>query len=73
MTHCNYTGEILAFATTIEEGPIRQKLYGERNMTIKSEPMWAINKKKNCLRSGMENFTMELLKTCRAKKKQGNK
>ena len=42
-------------------------------MTIKSELICAINKKKDCLRCGMETFTLEVLKNCRAKGKQGNK
>ena len=65
--------EALAFAVALEEGTIRRKLYEETKTRIKVKPVCAINKKKDCLRCGMENFTMEHLKTCKAKGKQCNK
>ena len=57
-----------------EEGTLRQKSYGENKVTIKSEPICTVTgKKKDCLRCGKENFSMEHLKVCPAKGKQCNK
>ena len=71
--HKAFPQEALAFAIAFEEGTIRQKSYGDTKPQIKIEPVCAINERKNCLRCGMENFTMEHLKTCKAKGKQCNK
>ena len=65
--------EALEFAIAFEEGSLRQKSYGESKIEIKTEPVCNVIKRKDCLRCGMENFTMEHLKVCRAKGKQGNK
>ena len=65
--------EALDFAIAFEEGTLRQKSYGETKIEIKAEPICAINKKKDCLRCGIANFTIEHLKVCRAKGKQCNK
>ena len=56
-----------------EKGSLRQKSYGESKIEIKTEPVCNVNKRKDCLRCGMENFTVEHLKLCRAKGKQCNK
>ena len=63
------TGIAIAF----EEGSLRQKPYGETKVEIKAKPICTVNKKKDCLRCGMERFTMEHLKVYRAKGKQCNK
>ena len=68
--------EALEFAIAFEEGSLRQKLYGEAKIEIKIEPVCNVNnvnKRKDCLRCGMENFTMDHLKVCRAKGKQCKK
>ena len=69
----NTPKEALEFAIAYEEGSLRQKTYREPKVEIKTEPICTISKKKNCLRCGIENFTMEHLKVCRAKGKQCNK
>ena len=57
-----------------EEGTLRQKLFGEtKKVSIKSEPICVKTKKKDCLRRGIENFSMEHLKVCPAKGKTPNK
>ena len=68
----NTPKEALDFAIAFEEGSLRQKSYGKNKVEIKAEPICSINKKKNCLRCGMENFTMDHLKVCRAQGKQCN-
>ena len=65
--------EALAFAIAFEDGTIRQKSYGDTKPQMKIEPVCALNKRKNSQRCGMENFTMEHLKTCKAQGNQGNK
>ena len=65
--------EVLEFAIAFEEGSLRQKSYGEAKIEIKTEPVCNVNERKDCLRCGMENFTMDHLKVCRAKGKQCNK
>ena len=66
--------DALEFAIAYEEGTLRQKSYGENKVTIKSEPICTVTgKKKDCLRCGKENFSMEHLKVCPAKGKQCNK
>ena len=65
--------EALDFAIAYEERSLRQRSYGETKVELKSEPICTINKMKDCLRCGTENFTMEHLKVCRAKGKQCNK
>ena len=66
--------DALEFAIAYEEGTLRQKSYGESKVTIKSEPICTVaGKRKDCLRCGKENFSMEHLKVCPAKGKQCNK
>ena len=65
--------DALEFAIAYEEGTLRQKSYGENKITIKSEPICTVAKKKDCLRCGKENFSIEHLKVCPAKGKQCNK
>ena len=65
--------DALDFAIFYEEGTLRQKLYGESKITMKSEPVCAVAKKKDCLRFGAETFSMEHLKVCHAKGKKCNK
>ena len=65
--------EALEFAIAFEEGSLRQKSYGESKIEIKTEPVCNVNKRKNCPCCGMENFTMDHLKVCRAKGKQCNR
>ena len=62
--------DALDFAITYEEGTLRQKSYGDTNVSIKSEPICVVTKKKDCLRCGTENFSM---KVCPAKGKKCNK
>ena len=50
-----------------------KKTCGEPKVEIKAEPICTVSKKKNCLRCGIENVTMEHLKVCRAKGKLCNK
>ena len=58
--------DALDFAIAFEEGSLRQKSYGETKIEIKTEPVCIVNKKKDYLRCGMKNFTMDHLKVCRA-------
>ena len=51
--------DALDFAFANEEGTLRQKLYGYTEVSIKSEPICVVTKKKDCLRCGTENFSME--------------
>ena len=60
--------EALDFTIAFEEGSLRQKSYEETKLEIKANPRFTTNKKKNCLRCGIENFTMDHLQVCRAKR-----
>ena len=63
----------LDVAIAYEEGTLRQKLYGDTKVSIKNEPICVVTKKKDCLRCGTENVSMEHLKVCPAKGKKCNK
>ena len=65
--------DALEFAIAFEKRSVRQKSYGETKLEIKAKPVCAINKKKDCLRCGMENVTMDHLKVCSAKGKKSDK
>ena len=62
--------DALDFAIAYEEGTLRQKSYGDTKVSIKSEPMCVVRKKKDCLRCGTENFSLEQLKVCPEKGKK---
>ena len=64
--------DALDFAIAYEEGTLRQKLCGDTNVSIKSEPICVVTKKKDCLRCGTENFSVEHWKVCPAKGKKCN-
>ena len=65
--------DALDFAIAYEEGTLQQKLYGDTKVSVKSEPICVVTKKKGCLRCGTENISMEHLKVCPAKGKKCNK
>ena len=65
--------DTLECAIAYEEGTLRQKSYGENKVTMKSEPICTVPKRKDCVRCGMKNFSLEHLKVCPAKVKKCNK
>ena len=58
-------------ALALVEGALRQKLYGETKIETET-PFFRLNKNKDCIRCGMEIFTMDHLKVSIAKSKQCN-